>query len=137
MGWNRNNRCTYNYEVKIDISDLIDRITDNLPGDMDEYDFDGDVLTIGMSDSALADVWYCRQTLYDPEEYEVELKKSVEDVNVEKEIIKAMQSIDNMDVELEIDYDSIDIEPSEPDPDRAYDEWRDRQFEEERRHETE
>ena len=132
MAWSKNNRCSYKYEVKIDITNIIDRIIDNLPGDLDEYDIDGDVITIGMSDRALADVWHCRQTLYDPEEYEVELKSCVEDdVDVKKEIKNALNTIDDVDVELEIDYESIEIdEDYGPDPDRAYEEWRDRQLEE-------
>ena len=133
MAWSKNNRCSYKYKVTINLMDIVDRIIDNLPGNEDEdWEIDGEYLKIYMSDRALADVWHCRQTLYEPEEYEVELKACVEDdVDVKKEIKNALNTIDDVDVELEIDYESIEIdEDYGPDPDRAYEEWRDRQLEE-------
>ena len=132
MAWSRNNRCSYKYKVTINLMDIVDKIIDNLPGDEDdEWEVDGEYLTLYMSDRALADVWFCRQTLYEPEEYEVELKACVDDdVDVHKEIIKALHGIEKVHCECEVDMESIEIdEDYGPDPDRAYDEWRDRQLE--------
>ena len=131
MGWNRNNRCSYRYSIRINLEKIINSIIDNLPGDLDEWELEGEGVTIQMTDRGLADIWYCRQTWESPEEYEIELKACVEDdVDVTKEVKRALNTIDDVDVELEIDYESIDVEPDEgPDPDRAYDEWKDRQLE--------
>ena len=131
MGWSRNNRCSYNYTLSLDMTSIVDAIIGNLPGDeYDDWEFDGEYLKIYMSDRALADIWYCRQTLESPEEYEVELKSSVDDVDIDQEIVKALRKIEKVDVECEADYESIEIdEDYGSDPDRAYDEWKDRQLE--------
>ena len=130
MAWSRNNRCNYKYTVKVDLNAIVDAIIDALPGSLNDWDYDGDNLVFEMSDTALADVWYCRQTLESPEEYEVELKSCIYDVDVYGEIISALRGIEKIGVDYDYDYESIEIEPEEePDPDRAYDEWRDRQWE--------
>lgn len=131
MAWNRNNGCSYKYKVKIDLCGILDAIIDNLPGDLDDWDFDGENVVIYMSDRALADIWHCRQTLYEPEEYEIDLKSYIEDdVDVNKEVLDALHGIKQIATETDVDYESIEVDENYgPDPDRAYDEWRDRQME--------
>ena len=131
MAWSKNNRCSYKYEVRIDLYEIVDEIINSLPGNLDDWDFDGDNIVIQMSDRALADIWHCRQTLYEPEEYEIELKSYVDDdVDVNKEVLEALHGISKIETSVEVDYESIEIdEDYGPDPDRAYDEWRDRQLE--------
>ena len=129
MGRRTYSSCTYDYTVKIKLTDIVDEIISRLPGEENVWEVADETLVIYMSDTSRAEEWHCNATLESPEEYELELQDSVEDVNVEKVIIEALHSIETVENDCEIDYDSIEIEETEPDPDRAYDEWKDRQFE--------
>lgn len=129
MAWNRNIGCDYRYTVRLDLEPIISEIIRRLPGDEDEWEIDGDELNIYMTDRAMADVWHCRQTLESPEENEIDLKRAADEVDINGAIIEALHSIDKLTCAFEIDEESIVLDENEPDPDRAYDEWRDRQFE--------
>ena len=129
--------CTYPYTVSIDMAKIADQIIRRLPGDEDEWWVEDDKLIIKMSDRATAEIWYCRATRESPEENELELMNSVDYVDVYSVIVEGIRSVldaaevkDRLDYECEIDYEGIEIDdPPEPDPDRAYEEWRDRRFE--------
>ena len=129
--------CTYPYTLSLDMTKIADAIIERLPGDEYEWWVEDDKLIIKMSDRATADIWYSPQTYYEPEEYDIELINSVDDVDVYTKIVDGIRSVldaeevkDKLDYVCEIDIDNIEVdEPPEPDPDRAYDEWKDRQFE--------
>lgn len=131
MGRRSRESCTYDYKVTINMTNIVDEIIRRLPGtETSDWELCGEELIIYMNDDAIADCWHCRATLESPEENEVELINSVDEVDVDGSILEAFHSIEKVDCDCEIDYDSIEIEETEPDPDRAYDEWKDRQFEE-------
>lgn len=131
--------CRYPYTVSVDMTKIAEQIIRRLPGDEDEWWVEDDKLIIKMSDRATAEIWYCRATLESPEENDLELINSVDYVDVYSVIVEGIRSVldaaevkDRLDYKCEIDYDSIEVDYPDPydDGDRAYDEWRDRQFEE-------
>ena len=135
MGRTQRNKCTYDYTVKIDLTPIVDEIIRRLPGDEgNDWEVEGDELIIYMSDTGMAEEWYCRETRESPAEYDLELQNSVDEVDIDKAIIEALHSVKNSDglINCEIDYDSIEVDYPDPydDGDRAYDAWKDRQFEE-------
>ena len=127
--WSRNKKCSYRYTVEIDLNKLVEVIIDNLPGNYEDWEYEGERLKLEMSDKALADVWFCRETFYEPSEYDIELHSYVENVDVKKEILKALHEIDDIDVEVDVNEESIEIDEVYPDPDREYDKWKDREYE--------
>lgn len=127
--WSRNKKCSYRYTVEIDLNKLVEAIIDNLPGNYEDWEYEGERLKLEMSDKALADVWFCRETLYEPSEYDIELHSYVENIDVKKEILKALHEIDDIDVEVDVNEESIEIDEVYPDPDREYDKWKDREYE--------
>jgi hypothetical protein len=131
MGRRSRESCAYDYKVTINMTNIVDEIIRRLPGtETSDWELCGEELIIYMNDDAIADCWYCPATLESPEENEVDLINSVDEVDVDGSILEALHGIEKVDCDCEIDYESIEIEEYEPDPDRAYDEWRDRQFEE-------
>ena len=128
--WFRNRDCSYRYTVKIDLNKLVNEIYDNLPGgNYDDWEYEGDCLKLEMSDKALADIWFCKETFYEPSEYDVDLHSYVEEIDVKKEILKALHEIDDIDVKVDVNEESIEIEEVYPDPDREYDRWKERDYE--------
>lgn len=129
MGWSRGT-ARYSYKVKIDLEDIVDKIIKQLPGDGD-WELDGTEIVLDCEAECNDKTWYCRATLESPEEYEIELLDSVDDVDVDQIVLDVFRNIEKIPIECEIDQESIeDVTPEyEPDPDLEYEKWRDGDFE--------
>lgn len=124
----------YNYKIKIDLEDLVDRILDKIGVSGEDWYFDDTSLVIDGSDKCRFKHWHCDATLYDPAEDDTELIDSIDDKDIEKAISEALDEfkkyIDHKCIsEVEIDEDSYEYEDDGPDEDAIYDEWKDRQLE--------
>lgn len=127
----------YKYNLKIDLSSFIESILEQIDG-VDDYEFDGDTLEIYGTTSNSAKSYYASATMYDPPEYDLEFTEgTIEELNVEQIVIDACNKFrdflingDKSISECELDEKNFNFEPDEdygPDPDMAYEEWRDRQ----------
>ena len=125
MGWSRGT-ARYSYRVKIDLMDIVDKIIKQLPGDGD-WELDGTEIVIDCEAECNDKTWYCKATLEEPEEYEIELLDSVNDVNVDQIVLDVFRNIEKIPIDCEIDQESIeDVTPDyEPDPDLEYERRRD------------
>ena len=133
MAWS-NSSVKYGYTVTLNMESIVNAIIEKLVGDNDEWEFDGDYLNIYQKDRTCCRVWYSKATREEPEEYEVELGKSIDDVDVEGAILDALHELkrENISVWTEIDEEEKwkypDYDPY--DDNDAYDRWRDTRFEE-------
>lgn len=124
----------YDFELKIDLGVLIDKFISKLGVDCDEYWMDDNELTITGTGKCRFKHWHCNATYYDPPEDETELIDSLYDKDIEKALSEALDEYkehiaSNCVSDVTIDEEPYEYEADEPDPDRAYDEWRDRQLE--------
>ena len=127
MGTWSKGRVKYSYEVKIDIMDLVNAIADKLPGDNDWELEDTEIVITGTA-NCMASSWYCRATLESPEEYDIELLDSINDLDINKIVTETLKGENDIKINCEIDEDSIEGDDYEPDPDEAYEKWRDSQW---------
>lgn len=124
----------YDYKIKIDLEDLVDKIMAKIGVEGEEWYFDDTSLLIEGTDKCRYKHWHCDATRYEPSEDETELIGSLDEKNIEAAVSDAiMEFKETLSTkyisEVDIDEESYEYEPDEPDPDRAYDEWRDRQLE--------
>ena len=132
MSWSKNT-CTYRYMVRINLAEIADAIINSLPGDERiDWEVDDDELLIYMNDRCKAKIWHCPATRWEPEEYDFELSGHVDEVDLKDKIIEGLHKVSDVTYDYEIDYDEIEVDEDDPydDGDRAYDPWKDRQFEE-------
>ena len=133
MSWSSSN-VTYGYTVTLSMENIVNAIIEKLVGDNDEWEIDGDNLVIYQKDKTCCRVWYCKATREDPEEYEVELGKSIDDVDVEGVILEALHGLKREDISVctEIDeedeWEYPDYDPY--DDNDAYDKARDAYYDE-------
>lgn len=120
----------YDYEVRIDLEDLIDAITGKLKAHMNdcEWDIDGDEVVIRATDTARFKHWHCDATLESPAEDDTELIDSINDCDVEQAVLDALHETEKIRIKVRID-EEYDYSPNEPDEDAIYDAWKDRQLE--------
>lgn len=128
---------SYKYNLEIDLSYLVELILEQIEG-ADDCEFDGDTLMIYGSTSNRAKAYYSPPTLYDPPEYDMEFTEAtIDELDFEKIVMDACSKYKdfianrNPISKCELDEKSFSFEPDEdygPDPDRAYDEWKDRQL---------
>ena len=112
---------TYGYEVAVDMSGLVDEIISRLPGENQDWEFDGERLIIRQKHDTYAEVWSEPATLEEPEEYDCELKDSIEDFNVEKAVLEGIHAVTGIGVDTETDdQGDWEFEKIGPDPDRDY-----------------
>ena len=134
MSWSSSS-VTYGYTVTLSMEDIVNAIISKLVGDNDEWEFDGDNLIIYQKDRTCCRVWHCNATLEDPEEYEVELGKSIDDVDVTGEILDALHRLKREDINVWTEIDEEEKwEFPEYDPyddNDAYDRWRDAYYDRE------
>ena len=135
MSWS-NSSVTYGYTVTLNMENIVNAIIEKLAGGNDEWELDGDNLIIYQKDKTCCRVWYCKATREDPEEYEVELGKSIDDVDVAGEILNALHGLKREDISVWTEIDEQD-EWEFPDDDYydnyadyAYDRWKDARYEE-------
>lgn len=129
---------SYKYNIKIDLSSFIDAILEQIDG-WNDYEFDGDKLEIYGSTSNRGKSYYSPATLYDPPEYDTEfIESTIDELDLKKVVMNACTKCKDYFVNgkpicrCKLDEDSFEFEPDVdygPDPDQAYDEWRDRQLE--------
>lgn len=112
----------YKYRIKINIEELIDKIIDSLDLSYDDWYFEDSNLCIEGHEKCRYKHWHCDATRYDPPEDETELINSVDDINVEKAVLNAIEEyIEELNTphkyisECEIDEDSYEYMPDERD----------------------
>ena len=122
----------YNYTITVNMENLIDTIIGKLSEHIDDCDWetDGEYLIINATDTARFKHWHCNATLESPAEDETDLLNSIADADVEQLVLDALHEIKRIKTDVEIDED-YDFSPNEPDEDAIYDQWRDRQLEDE------
>lgn len=129
---------SYSYKVRINLSSFLEAILSQIDGS-DDYELDGDTLIITGTSNNRAKSDYTPATLYDPPEYECDfIEDTIESLNFEQIVVDACntfkESLMNDDKSIsdcELDAESFDFEADEdygPDPDEAYDKWRDSQL---------
>ena len=124
----------YKYKIKIDLEDLVDKIMAKIGVEGEDWFFEDTSLYIEGQDKCGYKHWHCNATRYEPSEDETELIGSLDEKDIELAVSDAItefkETLASKYVsEVEIDEESYEYEPDEPDPDREYDEWRDRQLE--------
>lgn len=140
MGWT-NGTFTQKFKVSVDISKLMEYITDNVlqqintdkeisSVDLDEYYADGDNLEIRGTYSGDFKSYYAPATRYEPAEEDLQRPFIGEDGvglldGIPEDILKFID-IDT----VEEDEDDATYDVPEPDENDVYDRWRDRQLEE-------
>lgn len=134
MGKYSYGNLNYKYKIKIDLEDLVDKILAKIGVENEEWYFDDTYLHIEGWDKCRYKHWHCDATRYEPSEDETELIGSLDDKDIELAVSDALvefkETVSSKYIsEVEIDDESFEYEEDEPDPDRAYDEWRDRQLE--------
>lgn len=133
---------TQKFRITVDMSKLTECIVDNILSqintakeiysvDLDEYYTDGDSLEITGTYDTDFKSYYSPATRYEPAEEDMQRFYIGEDgvglLDTLPEDIRKLIDISH----VEEDEDDADYKCDEPDEnDRAYDEWRDRQFEE-------
>lgn len=124
------------FKIRLDIEKLIDYISDNITKeisadlddvDIDDVDIDGNEIELSGTYSTEFKSWWCSATLESPEEYDID-RKYIGDISLcylPEEMRKLITVYEIKEDEDGVRYPEDDYE----DNDRAYDEWRDRQFE--------
>lgn len=129
MSWSKGT-LTYGYEVRIDLTDIVDSIIEKLIGENIDWDYDDMEIVIRQSVKTGYRAWNCRATMESPAEHEVELDTDVEEFDMDIVVHDVLRNLElnKIHTKLEVDdeecWDSDDCD--EPDPDRLYDEWKDR-----------
>lgn len=125
----------YDYKITINIEGLVDTILDKIGVSGEDWFFDDTHIVVEGSDKCRYKHWHCDATRLDPPEDETEMIDSLADVNIEQAVIDGINewkeyllSSHKEISECEIDEESFDYEPDEPDEDAIYDAWRDRQL---------
>ena len=129
----------YDYKITIDIEGLVETILDKIGVSGEDWFLDDTNIVIEGSDKCRYKHWHCDATRLDPPEDETEMIDSLVDVNIEMAVIDAINDYKTdllckqkkLIADVDIDESSFEYEVDEPDPDRAYDEWRDRMLEDE------
>jgi len=132
---------TQKFRITVDIDKLTDYIVDNILDkinkakeisfrvDLDEYYIEDDSLEIVGTYDTNFKSYYSPATRFEPAEEDMQRFYIGEDgvglLDTLPENIRKLIDISK----VEEDEDNADYKCSEPDEDRAYDEWRDRQFE--------
>lgn len=124
----------YQYKINIDLEDLIDKILAKIGVEGEDWYLDDTSLVIEGWDKCRYKHWHCDATRYEPSEDETEIFDSLDDKDIEQAVSDAMMEFKEYIAHkyistVDIDEESFEYEPDEPDPDRAYDEWKDRQLE--------
>lgn len=142
MGWTTGT-VTQKFKISVDIDKLTEYIVDNILDqiytvkdissvDLDEYYTDGGYLEITGTYDTDFKSYYSPATRWEPAEEDMQRfyigSDGVGLLDSLPEDIRKLIDIYNVEEE-ETDADYKYSEPSEPDPDRAYDEWKDRQLE--------
>lgn len=125
----------YDYKLTISIEDLVTSIMDNLNIKGDDWELDDTNIIIYGSGKCRYKHWHCDASQYDPSEDETELIGTIDESNLDEAILDALEqfkeAVKTKNIyEIDIDEKSIDCEPDEPDPDVAYDRWKDSLLEE-------
>ena len=124
----------YEYKINIDLEGLIDKILAKIGLEGEDWYLDDTSLVIEGWDKCRYKHWHCDATRYEPSEDETELFDSLNDKDIEAAMSEAItefkETLSQRCIStVDINEESFEYEPDEPDPDRAYDEWRDRQLE--------
>lgn len=125
----------YNYRLTINIEDLVTAIMDHLDIKGEDWELDDTNIIIEGSDKCRYKHWHCDATYYEPSEDETELIGTMDEKDLDNAILDALEQFKETVktkaiYEVDIDEDSIDCAPDEPDPDAAYDRWKDSFLEE-------
>ena len=134
MAWT-SGTLTYGYTAKIDLTDIVEQIIAELPGENNEWYLDGEDIVIRQDVNTGYKAWNCRATLECPEEHEVELDTMVFDNDVYDAAFTAFKKVKKIFTRLYID-DECDWDFPEPydpyyDDNDAYDRWRDAYYDRE------
>lgn len=135
MGSYSYGNLNYKYKIKIDLEDLVDKIMAKIGVEGEDWYFDDTSLFIEGWDKCSYKHWHCNATRYEPSEDETEMFDSLDDKDIEQAVSDAMMEFKEYIAhkpisKVDIDEESFEYEPDEPDPDVAYDRWRDREFDE-------
>ena len=129
-------KLVQNFKVRLDIEQLIGYIAESviaeISDDMDDVEaneWTNEDMELGISGtySTSYKSWWCSATLESPEEFDIE-REYIGDVSlrcIPEELRKFISVIEVEENDEDVDYG----QENEPDPDRAYDEWKDRQLE--------
>ena len=125
----------YEYKINIDLEDLIDKILAKIGVEGEDWYLDDTSLVIEGSDRCRYKHWHCDATRYEPSEDETEMFDSLSDKDIEQAVTDAMTEFKEYIAHkpistVDIDEKSFEYDPDEPDPDAAYERWRDREFDE-------
>ena len=136
MAWSEGT-LTYGYEARIDLTEIIEKVVENLTGENIDWCLEDTEIVIRQSVKTGYKAWYCRATMESPEEHEVELDKNVEEDDIDSIVYDALKQVvpEMIHTSLEIDDESDwDFpEPYDPyyDDNDAYDRWRDAYYDRE------
>lgn len=125
----------YKYKINIDLEDLIDKILSKIGVEGEDWYLDDTSLVIEGWDRCRYKHWHCDATRYEPSEDETEMFDSLSDKDIEQAVTDAMTEFKEYIAHkpistVDIDEKSFEYDPDEPDPDAAYERWRDREFDE-------
>ena len=125
MGWS-SGTVIYGYTTKIDITDIVERIITELPGDNSDWYLDGENIVIKQSVETPYRAWNCKSTYESPAEHDIELDTTVSIDNIKDVVVGAFKETRNIFITLDVDdeCDWLTMESNEPDPDRYYDKWK-------------
>ena len=111
----------YKYKIKIDLEDLIDKIINALDVSYDDWYYEDSKVCIEGHEKCRYKHWHCDATRYDPPEDETELIGSIDDMNIEKAVIDAVEEYKSWLItshkyisECEIDEESYDYQDEHP-----------------------
>ena len=124
------------FKIRLDISNLLEYIVDNITKeisadlddvDIDDWSVDGDELEISGAYSSNFKSWYCSATLESPAEYDIDRNYigCVSLCCLPEEMRKMITVTDLKEEEEDVRYPEL----SEPDEDYEYDCYRDRMLE--------
>lgn len=118
----------YDYKIRIDLADIVERIAEKLKANIIDYDWecDGDEIVMDCSDSCGYKDTHYDATRYEPAEDDTELRGSIDDVDVEQAILDVLHETKRISTDVDVDYDDADFIVDEPDPDLAYELWKER-----------
>jgi len=115
---------TYGYEVAIDMTGIVEMIIDQLPGENEDWEFDGERLIITQKNEGDAEVYSQEATYMEPADYGCTLIDNLDDFNVEKAVLDGIKAVNEKCIRAEIEIDDQsewDTEDIGPDPDQDYD----------------
>lgn len=124
MSWTRG--CgSYSYYLRINMESIakaiIAELVDNKLATEADWELEGEDLIISGEGRCVYREWYCRATLEDPEEYELEMSDTIDEEDVSGIIKKAMDKVTSQEIDkaldITIDEESFAHDDYEPDPD--------------------